>query len=237
MLTRPFKLLKRSVQFGKSFLYNRDFKVFCISMQRTGTTSVGRFFRDFGFRWAGWPQDKKNHWSLQWYEGNYEAIFSSLDFRIANAYEDSPWWLPGFYRILYHRFPRAKFILFTRDADAWFRSMVKHSNNNVVGSGKMHCKAYRRELEYFDLLQAGLLNEQTENQLNAEKKMKLTGLEEHYKDIYRLHTIEALDFFNTHAPDSLFYGQLEDPNKWQKLGAFLGVSVPPGYECHENASK
>ena len=32
-------------------------RVFCISMQRTGTTSVGRFFRDFGFRWAGWPAD------------------------------------------------------------------------------------------------------------------------------------------------------------------------------------
>lgn len=38
---------------------NEKSNVFCISMQRTGTTSVGKFFQDFGFNWAGWPMDKK----------------------------------------------------------------------------------------------------------------------------------------------------------------------------------
>lgn len=206
-------------------------------MQRTGTTSVGKFFRDFGFRWAGWPQDHKNGWSRHWYEGNYEAIFSSLDFRLANAYEDSPWWAPGLYKVLYHRFPQAKFILFTRDPDAWFQSMVNHSGNNVIGVSKFHCKVYRRELEYFDLLQAGLIDEQKENQISSEKIMKLSGHAEHYKAIYRLHTIEALDFFNSHAPNSLFHGNLEDADKWIKLGEFLGICVPKGYQCHENATK
>lgn len=80
------------------------FRVFCISIQRTGTTSVGKFFRDFGFAWAGWSHSYRNNWTWLHYNGDYEAIFSSDDFQKSNAFEDSPWWYPGFYRILYHRF-------------------------------------------------------------------------------------------------------------------------------------
>ena len=138
------------------FAGNGPAKVFCISMQRTGTTSVGKFFRDFGFRWAGWPSDQKNNWSDRWYDGAYEDIFSSEDFVNANAYENSPWWLPDFYKVLYQRFSNAKFILFTRDPDAWFASMLSHSGGEIIGKSKIHCKVYRRELEYFDLLNSGL---------------------------------------------------------------------------------
>src|SRR5690349_11662948 len=78
-------------------------RVFCLSMQRTGTTSTGRFFRDVGYAWAGWPADERNQWSQAWYRGDFEAIFSSPEFRAANAFEDSPWFLPDFYKVLFHR--------------------------------------------------------------------------------------------------------------------------------------
>lgn len=211
-------------------------RIFCLSMQRTGTTSVGRFYRDFGFRWAGWPADQQNNWSGSWYEGNYEKIFSSLEFRLANAFEDSPWFLPDFYKVLFFRFPNAKFILFTRDPDTWFQSMLNHSRGNVVGRTRIHSKVYRRELEYFDLLDSNAIDEEAESHPLSEKTMKLTGHARHYKDIYRLHNTEVQDFFRRHAPTSLHVGKLEDPDKWKKLGEFLGVEVPENYECHENAS-
>jgi len=206
-------------------------------MQRTGTTSVGQFFRDFDFRWAGWPADKKNGWTDDWFEGDFEKIFSSQEFRLANAYEDSPWWMPGFYKILYHRFPNARFILFTRDADKWFQSMVSHSDGNVIGRGKIHCKIYRREEEYFDLLRSGAIDEAIENQLDSssQKKMKILEHAEQYKQIYRLHALEVEEFFQRHAPHALHIGKLDDPEKWQRLGEFLGVNVPAQYESHENA--
>ena len=125
--TNTMNISKRSKRLLRSVFHRKADKVFCVSMQRNGTTSVGSFFRDFGYRRAGWPADEKNNWSESWYEGHYERIFSSIDFRAANAFEDSPWWLPGFYKILFHRFPNSKFILFTRDPDLWFESMVKHS--------------------------------------------------------------------------------------------------------------
>lgn len=206
-------------------------------MQRTGTTSVGKFFRDFGFKWAGWPADEKNNWSDAWYEGNYENIFSSADFRSANAFEDSPWFAPDFYKILFNRFPNSKYILFTRDPDAWFQSMLNHSGGDVIGSTRGHCKVYRRELEYFDLLHSGVIDESVENQISSKKKMKITGHAEHYKEIYRLHNTEVQDFFHRHDPKILHVGRLEDPDKWKKLGDFLGITVPDNYMNHENASK
>lgn len=235
----PFEIGKEQTEtLSSSDLYLDDEaqRVFCVSMQRTGTTSVGKFFRDFGLRWAGWPADLKNNWSGSWYEGDFESIFSSLDFRTANAFEDSPWFCPDFYKVLFNRFPNAKFVLFTRDPDAWFQSMINHSKGNVIGRSRSHSKVYRRELEYYDLLHSGAIDEEVENQLKSEKKMKIAGHAEHYKEIYRLHNTEVQDFFRRHSPESLHVGRLEDPDKWKKLGKFLAIDVPDNYASHENAS-
>jgi hypothetical protein len=217
--------------------YKNTKRVFCISMQRTGTTSVGQFFKDFNFRWAGWPQDKSNKWSMSCYEGDFDKIFLSPDFIKANAFEDSPWFYPEFYKILYHKFPNTKFVLFTRDPNDWFDSMVSHSKNNILGRSRSHSKVYRRELEYFDYLNKVDFDEKKENDIDAEKTMKLTGQREHYINIYRRHNIEVQDFFKRHSPDSLIVCELGDPDKWQKLGFFLDVNVPSTYDSRQNASK
>jgi hypothetical protein len=213
---------------------NPEQRIFCISMQRSGTTSVGKFFRDFGFRWAGWPADADNGWSEAWYRGDFESIFGSPDFQAANAFEDSPWWSPDFYKALFHRFRGSKFVLMTRDPDAWFRSMLAHSSGNVIGDNRSHCKCYRRELEFFDLLASDQIDDLPEGKGRA---MTIIGHDEHYKDIYRLHNTEVLDFFAQYGPEMLHHGSLEDPLKWQKLGKFLGVEVPESYDSHLNASR
>ncbi len=206
-------------------------------MQRTGTTSVGKFFQDFGLKWVGWQADVKNGWTDSWQEGDHESIFASRDFRKANAFEDSPWWLPDFYKVLFSRFPKSKFILLTRNPDDWFRSMINHSNGNAIYKSNIHCKIYRRELEYFNLLDRGEIDEEIENQRHSEKKIRITADHaEHYKEIYRLHNLEAQNFFQKNAPDSLHVGALEDPDKWQKMGRFLSVEVPVDYDSHENTS-
>src|SRR5690606_2848166 len=50
-------------------------KVFCLSMQRSGTSSVGDFFEQWGLTRMGHQLSRKNQWSRHWYNGNYEAIF------------------------------------------------------------------------------------------------------------------------------------------------------------------
>ena len=114
--------------------------------------------------------------------------------------------------------------------------MVRHSGGNVIGRSRIHCKVYRRELEYFDLLHSGAIDEKTENQIHSEKTMNLTGYADHYKNVYRAHNTEVKDFFCRHSPEALHVGRLEDPDKWQKLGKFLDVEVPANYDSHENIS-
>ena len=211
-------------------------KVFCLSMQRTGTTSVGKFLREFGYRCVGWSISEKNDWSGAWYNGDYESIFSSIDFRLANAYEDNPWWYPGFYGLLYRQFPGSKFILLERDPDTWFKSMVKHSRGNTLGRTKIHCKVYNRETEYRELLKHDDFDERRENQLGTEKTMKLTGRDEHYKAIYRNYNSAVKAFFKQQAPEALYADRLDNPNKWRNLGEFLGITVSPDYARHENRS-
>lgn len=233
---KVINVVKKIILYISIFKYKNEPRIFCISMQRTGTTSVGRFFFDFGFRWAGWPISESNQWSVACYNGNYEEIFSSSDFKINNAFEDAPWFYPGFYKVLYHRFPNAKFILFTRDFDSWYQSMINHSGGDVIGRSVIHCKIYRRELEYFDLLRAGEINEENENRIGTKKTMKLINKAEHYEEIYRLHALEVKDFFKRNSPDSLHVGSLDDPLKWKKLGVFLDIKVPDDYNSHENSS-
>ena len=171
-------------------------------MQRSGTTSVGRFFQDHGIPWAGWPADRDNNWSGLVHEGNLEAVFNSKDFRRARGYEDSPWFMPGFFKILYHRFPGSKFILLTRDSGDWFRSMLSHSGGHILGRHKVHASVYRREFEYYELLDSGELDGLEPLQdpksvtVKDREKMTLQGWEDHYKRLYELHTLEVSDFFS-----------------------------------------
>lgn len=215
-------------------------KIFCISMQRSGTTSVGRFLEDHGIATAGYPTDERNNWSTSVFEGNLEMVFGSSDFRKFKAFQDSPWWFPGMFKILYHRFPGSKFILLTRDPADWFRSMISHSDGYVLGSHKIHAFTYRREAEYYDLCDRGELDgldplpcQRTFSRKDIEK-MSLHGHEEHYKSLYELHTRQVLEFFERHNREALFHGSLYDADKWLKIGKFLKIDVEPNYDAHEH---
>ena len=67
--------------------------------------------------------------------------------------------------------------------------------------------------------------------------MQLAGKEQHYKEVYKLHNKEVVDFFNQFSPKSLFTCRLEDQQKWMKLGQFVGIDVPADFEVHANKSK
>jgi len=223
--------------FRRSNSVDNHSRIFCISMQRTGTTSVGRFFRDFGFTCVGWPEDKRNQWSESWYNGDFEKIFSSKDFRTADTFEDSPWFLPEFYKFLYHRFPGSRFVLFTRDPDHWFSSLLRHSNGHHVGNARRHCKVYRRELEFWDLVNKGIVDAKGNLIPSEADALAPASHAMHYKRIFELHNKEVMEFFRKHNPTRLFTTALEDKDKWLRLGDYLELDVPGDYEARENVSQ
>ena len=210
----------------------RQQKIFCISLHRTGTTSTGKFFRDHGYRVADWEVSNRNKWTDSYFSGDLESIFSSSDFLIYKMFEDEPWWIPDFYKILFQRVPNARFILMERNPDRWFDSMKSHSNERVLGNTYNHCKVYRRERDL-----SGKLRDASRYSLEIDNLLPLNeSHREHYKELYRLYNQEKLEFFAHFGSERLFHGQLEDPLKWKKLGNFFGIDVADDYDAHENRS-
>ena len=208
-------------------------RIFCISLQKTGTTSVGDFFFEHGFPTARYSSNKRNRWDQLWLNGNYEAIFGSADFKKFQVFEDDPWWYPEFYKLLYHRFPGSRFVFFTRDVDAWFNSMMNHSKGQSLGNTRLHAKLYRREIEFFDRM------DNDPAFVPGKHKDKLLRLAEEadmYKALYALRTREVTEFFRDHHPERFIHLELEDPEKWKKLARFMGMNIEPSYEAHANST-
>ncbi|WP_026755089.1 sulfotransferase [Sediminibacter sp. Hel_I_10] len=202
--------------------------IFCISFQRTGTTSVGRFFHDHNFSVATSHTSVKNGWTSNWFKGDYKSIFNSLDFKSNQVFEDDPWWCLDFYKFLFHRFPGSKFILLERDPDKWFNSMMTHSDGKSLGNTFIHSHLYRREKEFYSLsTDIELYNKKTDNLLKLSEEHRA-----HYIEIYKLRIREVKDFFKYFDQDRLFCGDLEDSEKWKKMGSYFGFRVEPSYKVH-----
>ena len=73
-------------------------------------------------------------------EGDHERIFRSPEFNRYQVFEDDPWWISDFYKVLFHRFPDARFVILERDADRWFDSMVSHSKGHTLGNSHLHAQ-------------------------------------------------------------------------------------------------
>ena len=211
-------------------------KIFCISMQRTGTTSVGDFFEYHGYKRSGWPDVKKYNWGKKWFDGDYESILNSKAFFEKQMFEDSIGSFGDGYKFLFHRFPNAKFILLTRDKDKWFNSMLSHSNGKTLGNTFMHCCIYNRESEYYNFIG----ERHNYNSVDVDNLMELTEEHrKHYTQIYKNRNRQALDFFKCEDPNNtrFIHLKLEDIEKWKKLGAFFGFTVKDDFEMHSNSSK
>jgi hypothetical protein len=201
-------------------------------MPRNGSASFGRFCRDLGLHTAVAAPTRDHRWTAAWHAGDFEAIFASPEFAHAQVLAGSPWWLPDFYKVLFHRYPGARFVLLTREPEIWFASMLAHADGQASADSRLHAKAFRRELEFLRLLRAGEVDDRRDER---GRRLPLHGHAARYSEAYRLHNSEVMEFFGRHAPDALHWGELEDPSLWRRLARFLGHEVPIGYRCHVNA--
>ena len=213
---------------------NMRHKIFCVSMQRNGTSSVGDFLEQWALVRIGSPRSNKNRWPLKWLDGDFESIFSDSDFVAADVLEDDPWWFPEFYKVLYHRFPDARFILLDRDSDAWFRSLVRHSNGFSPGVTELHAKIYRREEE-----QRWLTENIAGYGAQRHQELVIYDKAQHYISAYERHNREVKAFFAKHAPDSLFASPLNDSDLWPSLAAWLKLPAleTTDYRVHAHKAK
>jgi hypothetical protein len=207
--------------------------IFCISFQRTGTTSTGTFFKDHGYKVGDWVVSRKNQWGHKCFIGDNESIFNSDDFKNCEMFEDGPWWYNSFYRILYHRFPNAKFILLERDPDQWFNSMLNHSNGKVLGNTFRHMYLYNRIEEYYKKTDSDThFSNSIDNLLTIEEKHR-----EHYSNVYVNRNKTIKDFFKEHDSSRLFNGRLENKSLWTEMADYFNIRIDTEYSVHANKTK
>lgn len=199
----------------------RNQKVFCLSMQRSGTTSVGDWLEAHGLKRAGSPTSVRLGWTQQWYEGSPDTIFDSEEFDRTEIFEDDPWWCPSFYTVITARYPSAKFILLERDPEEWFESLCRHSQGFNPGPSDVHARIYNREEEL-----ARIIKENTDLQAGAPRLLSIIEHRDHYIEIYSQHVIAVRAFFKG-MPEKLLHGHLEDPSIFPRLCEFVGVQYDP----------
>lgn len=99
-------------------------KVFCIGINKTGTSTIKHCFRALGITPIASPTEytKKIREQLKAFynDRNYAPMLEIAE--RYQAFEDRPWNMWSMYKHLDQRFPNSLFILTTRDPESWWRS-------------------------------------------------------------------------------------------------------------------
>lgn len=167
-------------------------KVFCIGFHKTGTTSLYAALRELKFRVSG---TIGHHWTAEQLRENGAQLCIDKA-REVDAAEDMPW--PHFFRELDEAFPGAKFILTTREPNAWFASIDRHFGEaatelNAFAYGRAHVPA--------------------------------RGNKDHWIETMTRHNGAVRAYF-ADRPNDLLEMSLADGNGWETLCPFLGVAEP-----------
>ena len=105
------------------------FKVFCVGLNKTGTTSLGRALEHLGARHLGWSADGERFIHV-WAEDYLEILFEIAD--KYDVIEDLPWAI--MYKELDVQYPNAKFVLTRRTSpEIWFSSYLAHVGSRWYG--------------------------------------------------------------------------------------------------------
>ena len=217
---------RKKMRVSKSFLVHKvknschqqklGRKVFCLSMQRNGTTSFGKFMLQNGFTVAGWPYAKFYDWPSLFAQQKIEAIYKNKAFQSIEVFEDNPWWGGKLYQKLATDFPDAQFVMFHRSPDMWWSSMLRHSDGLTLENFDIHRSLY-------DLPSSFIYEISWKNT----RKALLAPNEHFYKNYYIERNAQVINWFR--GTNRLLTCNLDDPSKWSQVSDFLNFKLPKGF--------
>ena len=206
-------------------------KVFIISMQRSGTTSAGRFLEDCGYLVASNVVARRSKWIDKWLDGEYSSIIHSWTFRLHSGFQDSIFWTPDFYKYLATELPNTKFILLKRPSEDWFDSMLSHSGGMNPGDPYTHAMIYGVPLK--DLKPA------SGSDISKYEKISLPKNKDLYVQYYETYNQSVASYFTKNGwSNRLFVADLYEDDLWGELVSFINCSNSvQKKKYHEHISK
>jgi 3'(2'), 5'-bisphosphate nucleotidase len=168
-------------------------KVFGIGLSKTGTTSLARALGILGYK-------TRDFLGVTSYIAEDLSSVNLEEIDANDAFTDTP--IPSFYKQLDARYPNSKFILTTRDMDAWLLSCKKQFTKRMVA---------------------------TENEATTRLHTDLYGCfefdPEKYASGYTRFANGVLEYFKD-RPHDLLVTDICGGENWDSLCTFLGKPVP-----------
>lgn len=213
-------LLSRKVHAVKRRFLRERSKVFGLGFGKTGTTTLSTALEYLDYRALRWRNNRRTPYAdcdlaqAQFDKHNLlPEVIQGLMQEMAHydSTEDFPW--PLYYAELDARYPRAKFILTTRDSEAWIRSCIQHFGTY---SGRHELAPERNRRENVLHLQ----------RIFGEGMGNPIGHEAEWIRVYEAHNRDVIAHFAGRPDKLLVIDWSQHANPWEPLCAFLDKSVP-----------
>ncbi|RMA57964.1 sulfotransferase [Ulvibacter antarcticus] len=188
-------------------------KIFCIGLNKTGTTTIEKFLFDNTYKLGN--QEEAEHLVEDWFKRDFKSLITYC--KKYEAFQDAPFSLPYTFIILEQYFPNAKFILTVRDSpDQWYNSLTKfHSKlwSNGIDAPTIE------DLKNAEYLYKGYAYDVNRALFNTPENDPYNKkiLIEYYKD----HNSIVKEYFRS-QPNKLLVINVSNKNDYFKLCDFLG---------------
>lgn len=205
-------------------------KVFCIGMNKTGTSTMTKIFKELNFRVA--PQIKQEKKIGEIKSQNEILEIKKFCWKY-NFFQDLPFSQGNFYQNIDKIFPKSKFILTIRDSNRWFESLcnfhliyfrkmgLDFKNINQVKEKDLKKFNWIREGYYYDYTKNFWISEIKNNQISY--NWSLLYDKEHYISVYEKRNKEIIDYFKKRTEDLLIFDVNENKDVFKILN-FLSMN-------------
>ena len=189
-------------------------KIFCIGFNKTGSTSLTKFFKDHGYIVG--DQIKAELLIDDYIKRNWEPILKYC--RTAQVFQDVPFSNDYLYVLLDHYFPNSKFILSERSSsEEWYRSISKFhtklfgENGNVPTKENLNQASYR----YKGYMWKSFYEKYGERSDDIYNK-------DHLMDVYSRRNKQIKHYFKDNS--NFFVLNVSDTDAVKSLSKFLNIN-------------
>lgn len=220
---RKLRTLTRNTKNRMSLIGNQQ-KIFCIGLNKTGTTSVRRAWLDLGFIVGN--QAEARALLSPWLERDFAPIIQYC--KSAQAFQDSPFSFPYTFIALDLAFPRSKFILTIRDsAEQWYDSIVKFHGKKWANGG------VPTKLELMNAMNGNKGRPWVVNRALFDSPESEPYKKEHLLKFYNEHIETVKDYFKYRRHDLLIIN-VASPDAYEQFCEFLNKKPLGGEFPWEN---
>jgi hypothetical protein len=200
-------------------------KIFCIGYNKTGTTSLERLMNNNNINSA--PQKPFECNMESYFYKNYSTFVNMIkdDYHKYDFFQDIPFSLPNFYKVLDEEFDDAKFILTVRDnEDEWYDSLIRFYKKVFVNFDTPKKISYTYEGLIYKILTLAW-NSKKDNPYD----------EKLLKESYLKHIKDVKEYFKD--KNNLLIINLSQNNVIEKIENYLNIELKNKEIPHLNKTK